>query len=191
MVLVMPGLGMQQTPCFTFFASTLFHYSGPAVVSKSGRSFDSRKDRLPAFYHTFYFLRFFLHFSFNQTLLHMHHPPAPAHQQQLQRGQSPTTSPHHNQQPKRQTLKGAHGYFVLHWLHATFYLGDEGSLSKRTVYQEYLRTCISAGLTPVTSPVLGRFIHKGTYENNPDPKGGSIPTHPPPIPQPATSFKQN
>ena len=86
--------------------------------------------------------------------------PLPA--KQLPHPLPPTPQPQPPLHPQMSASK-VHADFVLNWLRETFFLGSTGSLSKDTVFQEYLVMCASLQFKPVSSSVLGKLVHKGTF----------------------------
>jgi len=86
-------------------------------------------------------------------------PPTPQPQPQPQQTQpAPQSQPH-----AQMSASKVHADLVLNWLTETFFLGSTGSLSKDTVFQEYLAMCASLQFKPVSSSVLGKLVHKGTF----------------------------
>lgn len=56
-----------------------------------------------------------------------------------------------------------HSLQVIDWLQQTFYIGESGSLSKGTVFKEYVKMCDATGWQHVSAAVLGKLVHKGTF----------------------------
>jgi len=57
-------------------------------------------------------------------------------------------------------LDPLHVAFVLDWLKDTFYIGESGSVSKLSVYKEYIGMCKESCIEALSSALLGKLVHR-------------------------------
>jgi len=56
--------------------------------------------------------------------------------------------------------KSNHKDFVIRWLQSKFYIGEEGSVPKSTVFKKYKKLCVANHWKPTSANSFGKFVHK-------------------------------